>query len=906
MILTVVSIQLFFAEMVFSQPKVYVDALNFVPKSKGMFKLTKAVKDYVEKYDGFKVDSLDGLGDFLKPVQHCFIHMTNFGGVDLPSLSVPSIQMQTNLAVYQNKIYAISNSLDLRRNVTFQKCPLSRLFADSRRLCVAINFRKFVTKTRPWICEIIVSLFQKQVTILKHRNSFSDNIQIQNSVVPFEARNGKVIRYIDRLIPSYAPINILIHESDDVAPKHQNLASASNVGIWFKYSLNENLRQVGADRYTISRDTYLVASVVPVKVINSVTNFSNRAFKIDNVVALLAMPVSQKFDVNFVNAANIYIEGKDRSVKQKYSMLKHSFDAYSIYAFIFSLPAFSKGGVAEQIIYHSICKNDYLNWATTFLSTTSESYSVSLMGEWLQILRRFNYTISVVGNIVSCKAGHYIFQDMDENLDFGASSTVVQLDNKFYPTALSHPIELNDPSRKIGFIACGSRPFHFLAFRELFWVFDMYVWICLCLINFTIIPASVCLVTWLSEKYKSKRNLKAPQLVFSSRIFFQPVIILLEQGSAFTAEHLKVGANKWIAAALILVTIVLSNSYKYDNVYNMMLPRKSTPLWFFQELLSANFNIYTRTNFYKQFQHNTGVVLNNDSIAGIIQLNHTITFIDSNSELRNVHSEVVNIFRYELVPLYLLYIDMLKPWDVENVLNNNILIPKLYFGDLYEKLLENTKLHSAESELSKTSTYNDPDSEDFTNKMKSHETGQTSYLTQLLNECQNTAIILPLSNIRKLISVIRNQGHTKLTVGKEVLLERSMGMALKGWISDHLISTLGRIQDYGIWHHVRNLCGKNITSVSASSTNLNYRTPQISGNVLVVFTTLLFGDILAFASFVFEIRKRICCWMILLGKSLLRLVQIWSKALFQVLLHVVLQVVAIISRNYAYWFYGCV
>ncbi|CAL8129430.1 unnamed protein product [Orchesella dallaii] len=163
-------------EMASSEPEGYVDALNFVPKTKTMLQLTKAVKDYAEKYDGFKVDSLDGLSEFLKPVQHCFIHITNFGGVDLPSLNVPSIQMKTKLAVYQNKIYAVSNSLDTRQNITFQKgrnqrgtfpCPLSPLFADSKSLCVALNFRKYVTKIRPWSCEIVVSLFLKQVTILK-------------------------------------------------------------------------------------------------------------------------------------------------------------------------------------------------------------------------------------------------------------------------------------------------------------------------------------------------------------------------------------------------------------------------------------------------------------------------------------------------------------------------------------------------------------------------------------------------------------------------------------------------------------------------------------------------------------------------------------------------------------------
>lgn len=42
--------------------------------------------------------------------------------------------------------------------------------------------------------------------------------------------------------------------------------------------------------------------------------------------------------------------------------------------------------------------------------------------------------------------------------------------------------------------------------------------------------------------------------------------------------------------------IVLSNAYKNDNVYNMILPRRSTPYKFFEELAKDNFSVYKRSH----------------------------------------------------------------------------------------------------------------------------------------------------------------------------------------------------------------------------------------------------------------------------------------------------------------------
>ncbi|CAL8146734.1 unnamed protein product [Orchesella dallaii] len=844
-----------------------------------MSSFAKDVNDYASKYDRFKVHSLEGLNDFLKPVQHCFIHMTNFGGVDLPSLNVPSIQMKTKLAVCvnNNKIHAISSSLDLHKNKTFGKycniikrlpCPLSPLFADSYRLCVRINFRKFVINTRPWTCEVVISLFQKQAAISRisrQRNSFSVRIQTQNNVIPFEENHYSVVRYIERQFPSFAPINILMTDNLDVSARPQNWEFPNNFGVWFKYSLMEKFRTNTFDSHRISRDTYFVVLTTPISLKDHLHTIDYLVFKINSVFSLQIIPVFKTHEIHCLSSANIFMKRNDLLMMQKYSAVTKVFDATSIYEY--NLISIGEISTMENFIYEYICNSMYLKWATTSLHAFGEVYSISIMGEWLQILRRYNYTIFIAGEKVICKLKHHTLE-ATEYLGVQASSTLVQSHNKVYPTSISHPLAIDDPNHMLGFMSCGTRSIDYLAFRELFRVFDVYVWMCLCIIYFAVVPIALSTMEWLSEKNKLSptKQHASQQNVFTSRIFLQPMIILLEQGSAFTNKHLNVAAIRWVASAVILVAIVLSNSYKYDNVYNMMLPRKATPLWYFQQLLSANFTVYTRTNFGSLFPQNLLIgYQETSSLYDIKQSDHTITFMDEDSNTVRTRSEVQSIVEFELVLLYLLRSTLLTSWDEKKMTSKPS--GKHISFELGETLKFNTKLHPYETKLVKRRRLKYVDIEQYENDKKAYDKGQTYYISQLLNECDNTAIVLPFSNIRRLLSIIQKQGNAKLSVGKEILFERRIGLALNGWISDHLITTLSRIHDVGLWQHIHNIFVRNMTTTIDSSRDFNYQTSQISGNILVVFVTFLCGHGVAAVSFIFEIRKRIYGWTLVLAES---------------------------------------
>ncbi|CAL8146808.1 unnamed protein product [Orchesella dallaii] len=864
--------------------------------------IVEDLKNHISTYDGFKVHSLEGLGKFLQPFQHCLIHMTNFGGVDLPGLAVASIQRKTKLAVCYDTIYAISSSLEIRHNKTtaqryrlscyetITECPLSPLFGDSK--CVGLHFRRFVTRIRPWTCEVIVSIYQKQITESQESSPLDYVEQTENTLSVFEddVTRFSLNRYVHRLIPSYAPINILITENESPFANIQTLETSNAVGAWFKFSLNNQLK-LDWDETRISRDAYFAVITQPLA-------FTSKHNVVHNISCTFAVQMKLsfgKFEIHLVRGELLLKQlGFVRRRQESKAEINQIFHVTSIIEILYATVFFKHGSALsrEQFLYESFCNSKYLKVVSNSPQKRGELYIINWIGEWLQILRRYNYTILMEYKYIICNTKSIKLQQLDfaprfvRFEGFVGDSSIIQLEEHIYPIAVPHPLALDDPIRKMGFISCGSSPVLGLPFRELFRVFDSYVWACLFIINSIVMPIILCIVEWLSDQNHITSDPPAASQtgLFSSRMFFQPVIILLEQGGAFTNKHLNTAALRWVAAAVLLVAIVLSNSYKYDNVYNMMLPRTTTPLWFFEQLLPEKFSIYTRTNFFifGRRSRNPSDLKNYSGLPSELS-DHANFAVDKNSHPYILYSELINILDFEAKYLDILNMQLLSPWQEDDSPNNGSdqVEPRLY-RDVFRRLLTNTKLLKFENTLSHFLTLDAFYGEqDFLLYMKEFNSKQANHFMQILNECQNTAFVLPFGNIVNLFANLRSQGNTKLTIGKEVLLERNIGMALHGWISNHLINTLGWIQDFGYWKHVRNIYWENITSISHVTSDYSHQTSPISGNILVIFVTLLCGHSLAAISCIFEIRKQIYVGLFSAVKSIyIDLGKIWSRSPF--------------------------
>lgn len=63
---------------------------------------------------------------------------------------------------------------------------------------------------------------------------------------------------------------------------------------------------------------------------------------------------------------------------------------------------------------------------------------------------------------------------------------------------------------------------------------------------------------------------------------------------------------QFLGCLILLVGTILSNAYKNDNVYNMVVPRKPVLYSEFSELVRDNFKIYTKSfkvNFEQSFKN---------------------------------------------------------------------------------------------------------------------------------------------------------------------------------------------------------------------------------------------------------------------------------------------------------------
>lgn len=132
------------------------------------------------------------------------------------------------------------------------------------------------------------------------------------------------------------------------------------------------------------------------------------------------------------------------------------------------------------------------------------------------------------------------------------------------------------------FITCHYKGHTGHVFTEFVSVYDKLVW--------SILAFSVVLVAT-SLKFVSGNN----KSVAFANLIMSLLEVLLEQGDPFpnrVASSTRF-RTRILLISFMLVGILLSNGYKNDNVYNMILPREELHYKNFEELTILNFSVYT-------------------------------------------------------------------------------------------------------------------------------------------------------------------------------------------------------------------------------------------------------------------------------------------------------------------------
>ncbi|CAL8143484.1 unnamed protein product [Orchesella dallaii] len=277
---------------------------------------------------------------------------------------------------------------------------------------------------------------------------------------------------------------------------------------------------------------------------------------------------------------------------------------------------------------------------------------------WKKIME--NYTMAY-GNFqlasVVTKQGDFRCQQIDVDFYIHLMGTGIQIGIADGVDNTQFPIYIKNPAKSLTFVSCGDEPLQTFAFLELFSVFDFYVWIGITVIVILFMPFFLSICQFLEAYINSE--LESSAKFFNTNVYFQPISLMLEQGGAYTAKQANTASLIPYLASLLLVSIVLTNAYKNDNVYNMIAPRKSIPYTLFNQLVADNFSIYTRITL--------------DPTANIFRLS---LFKEKYSVDRNPHLIIgnLNFFKSEVYSRYEKFINFTAN------------------GTLFEKVLNHSKL----------------------------------------------------------------------------------------------------------------------------------------------------------------------------------------------------------------------
>jgi len=135
-------------------------------------------------------------------------------------------------------------------------------------------------------------------------------------------------------------------------------------------------------------------------------------------------------------------------------------------------------------------------------------------------------------------------------------------------------IKLSDDDSIPTFLACGRSTPQGFAFDELVNVFNIEIWefllIFMALLTIITVVVDVIPVD-ITRSIQIRNSLSLEKLV---SIFIQVTKALLEQGDPFASTIAVKFRLRFSIGTYLLVAIVLSNAYKSNNVYNLVLPRK--------------------------------------------------------------------------------------------------------------------------------------------------------------------------------------------------------------------------------------------------------------------------------------------------------------------------------------------
>ncbi|CAL8129949.1 unnamed protein product [Orchesella dallaii] len=146
--------------------------------------------------------------------------------------------------------------------------------------------------------------------------------------------------------------------------------------------------------------------------------------------------------------------------------------------------------------------------------------------------------------------------------------------------------------KNLKFIACSVPEENGLFFQELYSVFDYEIWIGLALSVFILAVLTSIIIQYIDKGRLSFRGLLQDLNLTLS--VFDYSTTLIEQGGIISKQVERNSCLKILIGFYILVSIVLSNAYKNENITRLTAPRSRAEFKNFSELVEHKFQIFSR------------------------------------------------------------------------------------------------------------------------------------------------------------------------------------------------------------------------------------------------------------------------------------------------------------------------
>lgn len=374
------------------------------------------------------------------------------------------------------------------------------------------------------------------------------------------------------------------------------------------------------------------------------------------------------------------------------------------------------------------------------------------------------------------------------------------------------------PLISMSFVSCGRPRLEPLLFHELASVFDIPTW---ALLLISIVSINIPLVAYSNFVNDPTRNLMTPVMTF------------LEQGNPFPDATLRLSKYRVVAILFFLMSTVLSNAYKNNNVYNMIAPRKPVPYDKFFKLVHDNFTIFGRTSYPQVYEGDSKApwqfTVDNELESKISFTAPDFTVATETLVESEMHGAQAVSERFGIK-----YNKTEGPFETYGVRNYTKLNIIQICSTITQCAEDFQELIRGKKNLRSTT--------DIRANISRHiQKVELLGLFGKLEYCDKVAVVLPHYMSVNISKRLKKRTHQQVYVGRERYLEVDWVPTVEGHIPPYIIKRFKSLGQSGMWQRWMSLLLAGQDTLNSDEVSEHPTAASLDGNIVVIFVTWLFG-----------------------------------------------------------------